>query len=102
MNKKYRRIGEIANELGIKESAIRFWQTKIPQLNPKKNKSGHRIFTDKDFEIVKLIHHYKNSGLTLEGIIKKLENAMPSNISKDFSEEMNILIKNLREVIENL
>ncbi len=102
MNKKYRRIGEIANELGIKESAIRFWQTKIPQLNPKKNRSGHRIFTDKDFEIVKLIHNYKKSGLTLEGIIKKLEDVVPSNVSKDFSEKMNSLIDNLRKLIEDL
>lgn len=103
MAKKYRRIGEIAKDLGVTTSTIRFWEKKFTQLNPKKNKSGHRMYTLKDVEIIKLIHHYTHKeGFTLEGTTRKLEKAMPSNSSKEFYEEMSRLINDLRILIDEL
>jgi len=103
MSKKYRRIGEIAKELGVTTSTIRFWEKKFSQLNPKKNRSGHRMFTYRDVEIIKLIHHYTHKeGFTLEGTMKKLEKAMPSENSKEFYEEMSRLIKELRSLVDDL
>ena len=102
MAKKYRRIGEIAKELGITNSTIRYWEEEFSQLKPKKNKSGHRKYTHKEFEIIKMILYYRNEGFTIKGTIKKLEKAMPTGISKGFHEDMLVLTNNLRALIDDL
>ena len=103
MTKKYRRIGEIAKDLGVTTSTIRFWEQKFPQLNPKKNRSGHRVYTLKDLEIIKLIHHYTHKeGFTLEGTMRKLEKAMPTESSKEFFTEVSRLIRDLKVLIDEL
>jgi DNA-binding transcriptional MerR regulator len=75
-NKKYYKIGEISKHLNIEPHVLRFWETKFPQLKPKKNKSsGHRRYTQKDFDLIIKIHDLLyNKNFRIEGAIKKLSN----------------------------
>ena len=71
--KIFYKIGEVAKELNINVSLIRFWEKEFDILNPKKNKKGNRLFTTKDFNNLKIIYHLvKERGFTLEGAKKKL------------------------------
>jgi DNA-binding transcriptional MerR regulator len=71
--KRYYKIGEVADAFGLKTSHIRFWEKEFDILKPKKNKKGNRLFTKADIENLKLIYHLvKERGYTLEGARKKL------------------------------
>jgi DNA-binding transcriptional MerR regulator len=73
ITKMYHTIGEVAAMFGENTSLIRFWEKEFDILQPKKNKKGNRLFTEKDVENLKLIHHLvKERGYTLAGVKKKL------------------------------
>ncbi len=38
--------------LGVKASELRNWEQALPHLAPQKNKSGHRVYTRKDVELL--------------------------------------------------
>jgi DNA-binding transcriptional MerR regulator len=74
IKKKYFSIGEVADMLDVKPSLIRFWETEFPQLKPRKNKKGNRIYTDKDIEILRTIYYLvKIRKFTLKGAREKLK-----------------------------
>ena len=91
IKKKYFTIGEVANNLNLSTSQIRFWETEFDELNPKKNSKGSRKFTEKDINVLKTIQSLlKNKKFTIDGakkIIKK---------------EININYKGNDEIIEKL
>ena len=67
-NKIYYSIGEVAKAFDVNASLIRFWEKEFDILQPKKNKKGNRLFTQKDLENLKTIYHLvKEKGYTLEG-----------------------------------
>jgi len=72
--KLFYQIGEIANKLDVNVSLIRFWEKEFDVLKPKKNKKGNRLFTQKDYDNLKIIYHLvKERGFTLNGAKRKLK-----------------------------
>ena len=68
IEKKYFTIGEVAEELNVATSLIRFWESEFEIIKPKKNRKGNRQFTKEDIKNVKLIYHLvKEKGYTLQG-----------------------------------
>ena len=75
IEKKYFTIGEVAEELDVATSLIRFWESEFDIIKPKKNRKGNRQFTKEDIENVKLIFHLvKERGFTLQGAKDLLKN----------------------------
>jgi DNA-binding transcriptional MerR regulator len=67
-------IGEVADQLGVSASLIRYWEEEFDIIRPQKNKKGNRLFTQKDIEAISLIRHYvKERGMTLKGARKKIK-----------------------------
>lgn len=82
IEKKYYSIGEVADQLDVATSLIRFWESEFDIIKPKKNRKGNRQFTREDIENVKLIFHLvKERGYTLQGAKDLLKNN--SNPLKD-------------------
>lgn len=74
LTKLYYSIGEVAKMFDVNASLIRFWEKEFPNVSPKKNKKGNRLFTPK--EIAKLDRIYilvKEKGYTLDGAKKALK-----------------------------
>ena len=68
LTKLYYTIGEVADMFEVNASLIRFWEKEFPQLQPRKNSRGNRVYSKKDLELFKKIHHLvKEKGFTLEG-----------------------------------
>lgn len=75
IEKKYYSIGEVAEQLDVATSLIRFWESEFDIIKPKKNRKGNRQFTKEDIENVKLIFHLvKERGFTLQGAKDLLKN----------------------------
>jgi DNA-binding transcriptional MerR regulator len=75
IEKLFYSIGEVAEIFGENTSLIRFWANKFAGvINPVKNKKGNRMFTPRDLETLKLVHHLiREKGMTLDGARKRLE-----------------------------
>ena len=72
--KRYYKIGEVANAFSVNTSLIRFWEKEFEIIKPKKNKKGNRLFTPKDIAHFKLIYNLvKERGFTLDGAKQKLK-----------------------------
>ena len=72
--KLYRTIAEVADELRLQQSTLRYWEKEFPQIKPKTNGRGVRHYRDEDVQTLKLIHHLvKERGMTLQGARKKAE-----------------------------
>lgn len=66
--KEYYSIGEVASITDVKQTVLRFWESEFENLNPKKNKFGHRVYTEKDIKIIKIIKDLLyEKGLTIKG-----------------------------------
>ena len=66
-NKRYYSIGEVASLLNVNSSLIRYWEKHFPKIKPKKNRKGHRLFTNQDIEQLKFIYFLvKEKGYSLE------------------------------------
>jgi DNA-binding transcriptional MerR regulator len=74
INRKYHAIGEVAEMLDVKPSLIRFWESEFPQLAPRKNRKGNRVYTDKDIETLRTIYYLvKIRKFTLKGARDKMK-----------------------------
>ena len=72
--KLFYQIGEVAKELNVNISLIRFWEKEFDIIKPKKNKKGNRLFTQKDFDNLKTIYFLvKEKGYTLQGAKRKIK-----------------------------
>lgn len=74
IKKKYYSIGEVSQELDVNPSLIRFWESEFPQIAPRKNRKGNRVFTPEDIETLKQIYYLvKVRKFTLQGAREKLK-----------------------------
>jgi DNA-binding transcriptional MerR regulator len=72
--KRYYKIGEVANAFNVNTSLVRFWEKEFDIIKPKKNAKGNRLFTPDDIANFKLIFNLvKERGFTLEGAKQKLK-----------------------------
>lgn len=52
----YKKIGEVADELKVNESALRYWEKAFPTIiNPLKRSGGKRCYTADDITLLKAI-----------------------------------------------
>lgn len=80
-------ISEVARHLGVNASLIRFWEKEFPQLKPRKNSRGERLYTKKDIQLLERIYHLvKVEGFTLEGARRHLTHRS-SSYSQPSTEE---------------
>ncbi len=93
----YYTIGEVAAMFKVNTSLIRFWEKEFDIIQPKKNKKGNRLFTQKDVDNFHLIYNLvKERGYTLKGAKEKLRKN-PEDSLRDYE-----IIKSLNKMEEFL
>lgn len=71
--KLYYSIKEVAEEVGVNESTLRYWEKEFPFLKPKVTANKVRQYTEKDIEQAKLIYNLiKVKGLKIAAARKYL------------------------------
>ena len=75
----YYKIGEACKALGIQPYVLRYWETEFPALTPSKSRSGQRVYSEKEMEIIRRIKELLyEEGYTIAGAKKKLEAELAS------------------------
>lgn len=73
VGKLYWSIGEVAAELGVNSSLIRYWEKEFDGITPRRTGRGDRLYTRKDIEFLARIKHLvKEQGFTLHGAREQL------------------------------
>ena len=74
IEKRYFTITEVANELGLNASQLRYWEKEFTPLNPRTNARGKRFYTVADKELIQQIAWLvKDQGYTIDGARKALK-----------------------------
>lgn len=55
--KRFFSIKEVAEEFGVNETLLRFWEKEFPQISPKKGGRGIRFYTRDDIEQIRIIYN---------------------------------------------
>lgn len=82
--KRYYKIGEVADLLGVNASLIRYWEKEFPEdIKPKKKPNGVRVFRKEDIDRLRTIYGLvKEKQMTLEGArleLKRLDERRKRN-----------------------
>ena len=80
--------------LGEPESTLRYWEDEFPEdIKPSRNERGVRFYREDDVNAIRLIQFFiRDSGLTLDGVRKKLKNNTES------AEKQAKIIKKLKSI----
>ena len=111
----FRTIGELAEDLGIPQHILRYWETRFPQLRPLQRAGNRRYYRPADVALAHRIHRLLNQdGYTIRGVQQLLSSGagdgedltaaaapMPANQSSDFpAEDLRALRNNLRSALD--
>ena len=55
--KKYYGIAEVAEQFGVAESLLRYWEKEFPNIKPRKSGRGVRQYTKEDIEEVRIVYN---------------------------------------------
>lgn len=70
----FRTISEVADDLGVQQHVLRFWETKFTQIKPLKRGGGRRYYRPEDVAVLQKIHHLLyGEGYTIKGVQKLLK-----------------------------
>jgi|YNPMSStandDraft_2_1061718.scaffolds.fasta_scaffold00523_17 DNA-binding transcriptional MerR regulator len=73
--KKWFTISEVSEMLNIPSTVIRYWETEFPELKPRKNRHGKRMYNHEDIEFLKKLHYLlRVKKYTIKGAKEALKN----------------------------
>lgn len=77
----FRTISEVAEDLGVQQHVLRFWETKFTQVKPMKRGGGRRYYRPEDVALLKKIHSLLYvEGYTIKGVQKLLKGVSKSQV----------------------
>lgn len=104
LSKRYYRIGDVAEFLGVPQATIRYWEIEFPEISPSRTPTGIRQYTPADIETLRIIHYLlKVKGLKVDAAKTQME-LNRNNISKklkviselqDIRTELEVMLKSL-------
>jgi DNA-binding transcriptional MerR regulator len=96
IEKVYFSISEVAEMFDVNTSLLRFWEKEFPQLQPRKNSRGNRIYSKKDIDLFHQIHDLvKVKGYTLDGAKNVLK-------TKDADHNQAVILSRLQDIRKRL
>ncbi len=97
--KMFYSIKEVADEIGVNESALRYWESEFSQLSPRKSANGVRKYTKDDIKTARMIYHLvKERKLTIAGARQYLK----GNGKHEVAETNSNVVERLKVIREEL
>jgi DNA-binding transcriptional MerR regulator len=85
----FRTIREVAEEIGVEQHVLRFWETKFNQIEPMRRGGGRRYYRPEDVSLIKAIKNLlHNQRYTIEGVQNLLKTRGEENVIKIASGEL--------------
>lgn len=75
-DKRFYKIGDVAEMLGLPQSTLRFWETQFREAVPRRNARGTRLYTPSDIENLRIIKYLlHDKGLKIEAAKDELRHS---------------------------
>ncbi len=72
--KEFFSIGDVCDLTELKPHVLRYWESQFKGLSPVKNRSGNRVYSRREVEMVMLVKHLLyTEKYTIEGARQKLD-----------------------------
>ena len=82
----FRTIGELADDLGVPQHILRYWETRFPQLTPLQRAGNRRYYRPADVALARRIHRLLNQdGYTIRGVQQLLASGADDVDSREAS-----------------
>ena len=102
-NKRFFRIGEASQIVGVKPYVLRYWETEFPVLRPRRADSRQRTYQREDIEtLIKIKKLLYEERLTIEGAknrlksLKETGSTSPADLLKEIKVELGAVLKILQ------
>lgn len=102
-------IGDVCELTDLKPHVLRYWESQFRFLSPAKNRSGNRVYTRREVELVMLVKHLLyTEKYTIEGAKQKVDEQRRSGGVKPAAragldtETVVLLERDLREILDIL
>lgn len=94
--KRYFRIGEVSELIGVEPYVLRYWEGEFKLLRPEKSGAGHRVYSRKDVETLHRIRHLLHvEKFSIKGAKKKLlekrRETVPTVLASDLKRREEVL-----------
>ncbi len=100
LDKKYYKIKDVADFVGVTQSTLRFWEKEFPEISPMRSPKGIRYYTPKDIETLRIIYFLlREKGMKIEAAKYQI-----SVNRKNLSKRLEIIenLENIRDDLQNL
>ena len=72
--KKYYKIKDVSELLGVSASTLRYWEQEFPECRPRRSATNIRYYKPQDIETLKIIHYLvKIKGLKIDAAKEQLK-----------------------------
>lgn len=100
IDKRYYKISQVSEILGIPMSTLRFWENQFTIINPKRTSRNTRLYTASDIEKIRMVHYLvKERGLKLDAAQEIIKHNH-SGVSRRY--ETIQRLKNIRDELQKL
>ena len=100
LDKKFYKIGDVAQILDIPMSTLRYWETQFTIIKPRRNAKNIRFYTPGDIETIRKIHYLvKEKGFKLDAAQAQIR-ANRDGVDKRF--EVVDRLKDIKAQLEGL
>ncbi len=101
-DKEAYRVGEVSHIVNVDPYVLRYWERMFPQLKPKKDETGQRVYTKSDIDTVlqikKLLYEER---YTIAGAKKKLSGE-DEDITIQASDQVLSVFHSVREKLQEI
>lgn len=104
LEKKYYKIKDVSELLGVQTSTLRYWEREFPECAPRRSHTNIRYYTSKDIETLRMINYLlKVKGLKIEAAKEQMR-VNRKNISKrvDIIETLTRTRDELKRILDSL
>lgn len=106
VEKLYWTIGEVAGELQVNSSVLRYWEKEFGVLRPRRDSKGDRSYTRDDIRKLQMIRYLlKDRGFTIQGAREHLRSDPESTEQlaelRERLERVRSLLAGVRDQLEN-
>jgi DNA-binding transcriptional MerR regulator len=96
------RVGEVSHIVEVDPYVLRYWEKMFPQLNPQKDETGQRIYTQSDIDTVlqikKLLYEER---YTIAGAKKKMLEEDEGKIVQT-SDQVQSVLRSVRDTLQEI
>lgn len=95
-------IKAVSKLLGIQSGTLRAWERRYKMIEPKRNESGHRLYSEEHIKILEWLLEKVNSGFTISQAVNLLEEYKDTSFNKQKTKETTPLDKLKDELLQSL